>query len=453
MEIDLSSKGIKSFIWWYHFDDDVKVIESLVSEGVLSVEIWFGNHTKMQHNIKPLLFQPEFILKEENLLLLPLEYDEKIRDYYEKFVEGYSRKPYSKGQSHHELWHLFYLYARYFFTQLKVKKIEVVLFSVLPHHGIDMLLYGMAKVMGIRTILTMQSLVPNRFWYIEDIEDFGYFSQIPIREDKAYKIPNSFKKELFYMKNISYKKPSCFVLAYKDFERGFLGKASKKIRLSGIVSKFTACRFYYRYRMKAFVKSVDLKRKYIYFPLQLQPELTTSTLGGKYVDQLLALEHLAKIIPEDWFIYIKENPKQMFDQRDRCFFKRLERIPSVRYLSMKYNTYELIESSQFVSVVTGTAGWEAISGGKNVLVFGQAWYKTLPGVFSFHSKMNIEEILAYKIDHTLLEREYSKLIGKSYEGIIDKAYYKSDITYKSQKNIEHLRFFLKDVLHSKCKIK
>jgi hypothetical protein len=167
---------------------------------------------------------------------------------------------------------------------------------------------------------------------------------------------------------------------------------------------------------------VDLKAKFVYFPLHLQPELTTSALGDIYVDQLLAIEILSSILPDDWYIYIKENPKQTELMRSKWFFRRLKCIKNAKYLSGNYDTYSLIANSMFVSTITGTSGWEAITGGKNVLVFGNPWYKNLPGVFPYNDDFNLKDILRYSMDHSLLEKEFNNLLKITGEGVIDDTY-------------------------------
>lgn len=167
---------------------------------------------------------------------------------------------------------------------------------------------------------------------------------------------------------------------------------------------------------------IDLEKKFVYFPLHMQPELTTSALGGAYADQLLAIERLSTLVPEDWYIYVKENPKQTELMRGKWFFVRLRLIRNVRVVSPDFDTYSLIKNCIFVATITGTAGWEAISGGKNVLVFGNPWYKCLPGSFSYGEDFKLEDLLKYKINHDELERELNLLLSKAGDGVIDEYY-------------------------------
>ena len=117
---------------------------------------------------------------------------------------------------------------------------------------------------------------------------------------------------------------------------------------------------------------IDFNRKFVYFPLQYQPEMTTSTLGGDFSDQMLAIEHLLRILPDDTWIYVKENPKQTGAMRGPQFFDRLDRIPNLIVLPSYANTFELIDKSEFVATVTGTVGWEAICKGKKCTGFRNA---------------------------------------------------------------------------------
>ena len=161
-----------------------------------------------------------------------------------------------------------------------------------------------------------------------------------------------------------------------------------------------------------------MNSKFVYFPLQLQPELTTSALGKEYCDQLLAIEKLSKLLTDDYSIFVKENPKQGGQMRGRLFFHRLNQIGNVRLLPSYANTHELIEKSQFVATVTGTVGWEAICKGKNVLVFGIPWYRELAGVISFREELTLEEISNNVIDHETLERQVGLLNSRTHIGNI-----------------------------------
>ena len=146
--------------------------------------------------------------------------------------------------------------------------------------------------------------------------------------------------------------------------------------------------------------------------------MTTSTLGGRFSDQLLAIEKLVDIIPENCFIYVKENPKQTGQMRSPNFMKRLLSTKNVRFLPSYIDTNTLIDNSVFVATITGTVGWEAIRKGKNVLVFGLAWYRSLTGAIQYYEDITYEDICEFTLHHELLEQNSGYLLSRSHEGLI-----------------------------------
>jgi hypothetical protein len=167
------------------------------------------------------------------------------------------------------------------------------------------------------------------------------------------------------------------------------------------------------------------QRKFVYFPLHLQPELTTATFGGVYQDQLYAIELLSALLKEDWMILVKENPKQTFFQRGELFFRRLRALGNVRLVSGTYSTYKLLEESQFTATISGTACWESLKGGKKCLIFGQAWYSTLPGCYTYSKEFDFDEFLGatrQELPFDELREAFGRLMSRAGDGVIDKDY-------------------------------
>ncbi|MBI1974780.1 MAG: hypothetical protein HYS57_00280 [Parcubacteria group bacterium] len=135
-------------------------------------------------------------------------------------------------------------------------------------------------------------------------------------------------------------------------------------------------------------KAPDFSKKFVYVALQYQPECSTSPLGGVFVNQLLMIETLSAALPSGWEIFVKEHPLQWkprgvsyFSYRYRGYYEAIVAVPHVRLVSPDTDSFPLIEKSQCVAVVIGTAGWEALLRGKPVLTFGHAWYADCPHVY------------------------------------------------------------------------
>lgn len=426
-------------LWGCHSPSAVTAIKSLHSENKIAIGAWFGNAKECTHRLNPFLHQfkidaePTFT-KAAPPQLTPAE--------LVIFLDMYSRVSRSRGLSTHELRHTAQIYYRFFSNLIEKKKTEVVVFSSPPHFGVDFLLYLAAKKHGVDTVFCYQTLFPNRFFVCRSIEDFGIFNEYAQNTPLEHiAIERSHKKNLFYMKSIKHRPERALLSAVNDFRRNVLRSSSKPMSMSGIIEKYRETRDWNQNTKKLTTAQVDFNAKFVYFPLQLQPEMTTSTLGSDYSDQLSAIEVINDMIPDDWFIYVKENPKQTHRQRGDTFMRRLHSIAKVKYLERSVNTYELLERSQFAATVTGTVGWESISGGKPALVFGRPWYVSLPGIVPYRMRLKVTDVLNHTFSHEEVEGRLSELLSKGFHGVIDPGYIPIVKNYNEENNTHLIRNF------------
>ena len=434
----------RAVFWGWHNDDAVAAVRELRARGRLDVAAWFGNGPDCTHRLDPFIHQFRLDPLPAGLDVDPgrLTPGELLT-----FCDMYSRVSRARALPVHELEHAAYCYLRFFVALLAAGRVTHVFFSSPPHFGVDYLLYLAARRAGVATAFCYQSLFPDRFFYVRALEDFGRFDDVPEgpgpdSDEPPVRIERRFEKKLFYMQGVTTRgKPALASLA-NDLRRLATTRASKPMSLAGTLQKYQEARQFARGYERLATDAPDLSVPYVYFALQLQPEMTTSTLGGGYSDQLSALERLSAMIPDDWRIYAKENPKQTARQRGEAFFRRLSMIPKLRYVAKTVNTYALLEGCRFASTVTGTVGWEAITGGKPALVFGQPWFARLPGVVGFRPGLTVDEVLGVTIDHAALERALGAMLRKTARGVIDPNYRPIVPNFDAASNVARLREFL-----------
>ena len=334
---------------------------------------------------------------------------------YQRYEDINSRRYVTVNARESEIFNGFMLYFYWAHNLLKSKKIDIVLFQNLPHESFDYILYLIARYLRVRTIITHQSYVmTSRFWICDDIEQFGNMSASPVLTDKVssnYALPEHW----YYMNDVSNK----WIYTWRDLVYEVITRPWR--------FPTAALRFYYNLEYqksrKSTVRAFDKKRKFIYVPLHMQPELTTSSMGGadgRYSDQLQMIEQLSLLVPPEVVIYLKENPKQTAQQRDSLFYRRIAKLLNVNFLAPDTSSNLLIKESIAVATVTGTAGWEALFYGKPCLVFGNAWYSSFPGVTKFHSNIQFENwINNIPPCHEELIDCLDDLLTKAGEGIVD----------------------------------
>ncbi|MCY4303322.1 MAG: hypothetical protein OXC62_00820 [Aestuariivita sp.] len=326
------------------------------------------------------------------------------------------------------------------------RKVTHCLFFNVPHLTYDTIVYQVANSLSLPILIISQSIFPNHFFSLANIKNFGNFLQS--KSALPYNVAKGRQHKWFYMKDIKQEYEESAKLTVGStiqFLTFLLIKQPLKMLNPFYVTKlfkhmikinhqFPKWRdpfaiffhenslAYFDYLAQFEKQEINLSDRFVYFPLQLQPEMTTSALGGGFRDQAYAIECLANILPKDVRILVKENPKQNSYMRGPMFFHRLNRIKSVFFLPSWANTHELIEKSCFVATITGTAGWEALTQGKPVLAFGKAWYRKFEGVFEWQNALTFDAITSKKFDHSSIKLNAGMLLSRSHSGVIDRHY-------------------------------
>lgn len=124
---------------------------------------------------------------------------------------------------------------------------------------------------------------------------------------------------------------------------------------------------------------VNLDEKFAFYPLQLEPEVGSLLFAPFYSDQLWLIKKIARSLPIDYKLYVKEHPA-MFGYRPRRYYKELKKVPNVKLIKPTVMSFDLIKNARLVVTLTGSAGWEAILFKKPVITFGKVFYNKLPMV-------------------------------------------------------------------------
>lgn len=319
-------------------------------------------------------------------------------------------------------------------------EIDYALFNNIPHGASEVVLYYLCKELGIKVACLFQPLIPGHLFITETIEDLGLFQTVQPREAGPRHVVKPRPPRPYYMKDRPRETRLRYLAAAGraglmvglKWAPAQLGLGGKSYRKS--LYKLKDARGHYRVHVEVEHSDYDLASRYVYFPLHLQPEMTTDILGGTYADQILAIEELARVLPDDVLIYVKENPAQRGVMREPNFFARLFAIDRVRYLPTHVDTLALIEKALCVATITGTAGFEAVQMGKPCIVFGYAWYRKLSGVFEWHEIDDIGSVLAFRPEPGAVQESLDRICRFLWPGIVDYSYSKLLQNFDMERN-------------------
>lgn len=302
--------------------------------------------------------------------------------------------------------HLYYHYVQYWNGVLLTLRPDVIIFPCAPHTVYDYVIYGLAKLLSIRTISFELTLVSARSLVMQDFSMGSDALRLAIAANagkhfKLHDLPADIREDYERQVDtrVSHTPPymSAQFARYAGLKKFWIkfNSAQANLMVHKDFTVFLKLLTYLPRRLMQNMKTEyaavesppDFTKKFIYAPMSYQPERTSSPQGGIFVDQLLMLEILSASVPPDWFIYVKEHPVQwlhrgpdFFSYRYRGYYREIAHLKNVRVIPLKTDTYTLVDRAAAVATITSTAGWEAILRSKPVIVFGYPWYQHAPGI-------------------------------------------------------------------------
>lgn len=125
--------------------------------------------------------------------------------------------------------------------------------------------------------------------------------------------------------------------------------------------------------------TVKTEENFAFFPLHFEPETSLLNIAPFFTDQINVVSIIARSLPLNFKLYVKEHPA-MVNKRTRAYYKKLLAIPNVVLVDPKIKSFDLIEKTKLVVTITGTTGWESVLLGKPVITFGNIFYNEYPAV-------------------------------------------------------------------------
>jgi len=305
----------------------------------------------------------------------------------------------------------------YWYGVLNKYKPEAIIFSAPPHPTFSYLIFELARLLNINTLMFDLAPVAGRMiWYNDFWQGNRALKEELIKnKNKNFSLADLSEdlRAYFKLQIDETKDATPYYLKHDRIKNNLVNKTILKQKiLFKSLKDLTFFKKIFLYLKKLIIGNTqkeyarfcdpqpDLSKKFIYVPLHYQPECNTSPMGGAFVSQILMIKTLSAALPEGWRIYVKEHPVQWMafglnytDSRYPDYYKEIARVKNVHLIPVETDTYYLVKQAQAVATVTGTAGWEAVLRGKPALIFGCAWYNDCPGVWQINDVLTCRQAL------------------------------------------------------------
>jgi hypothetical protein len=355
------------------------------------------------------------------------------------------------------------------------KFFENVLDEVKPHflmmrNTTDLnseLLYWMCKAKGIRILNMSASRIGYRN-YISETTDFldepFILEKYSSTDDKTFyelqayvkKYPENVRKYAHKLKFSTWKRLIAglkFLIFYYDsnyrsYYRNFGRSRFKILVKEGSLS--LKRRYRESFLNKHSLYHLDDITPFIFFPLHFEPERAISVAAPFYTNQVEVITSIAKSLPVEYLLYVKEHPaQQMTSWKSIWFYKKILELPNVRLIHHSVYGEELLKKCSLVITIAGTAGIEAAFYDKPAIVLTDTLYSTLSFIHRLKSIEDLPIVIRIALQKKVDLHELNGFVQFMFENSFE--YDESFFTTESYDRFQYGGFPMLDISVDKIK--
>lgn len=184
----------------------------------------------------------------------------------------------------------------------------------------------------------------------------------------------------------------------------------------------------------------NLKIPYVYFPMNIVEEMNLLHYAPFYTDQIEVIRHIAKSIPIDHILYVKEHKGAgLRGWNEIEYYKDIMEIPNVKLINPSFDNNTLLQNSQLLVTIRGSTAYKAVKYGIPSIIFGPQPFEIIPSIFKVNSLLELPNLI-----NDILQKPVDTSYYKKYEQLIDNLGCSFDMFY--YENLRNKVFFSGDIL-------
>ena len=194
----------------------------------------------------------------------------------------------------------------------------------------------------------------------------------------------------------------------------YFGRTKFKVIIDSLLLEYKKNRNY-NFLNNVSTLTPSLNIPFVYFPMNITEESSLLHYAPFFTNQLEVIRHIAKSIPIDHLLYVKEHVAAgLRSWNEIDYYKEIIELPNVRLIHPKFDNNILIKNSKLVIGLRGTSNLKAVEYCKPNITFGKQPYQIIPSVFGVESLNSLPKLI-----ETALKSKIEPLDIKKFESLFE----------------------------------